>query len=110
MFPTLVWKMQLAAERHQAMNARILAALDTLRRDAPPLVAGQGWQSGQALHHSEDFQDFVSCVNHATRSVLAFLRVGCDAFEITGCWANVLARGAAHRAHSHPNNFLSGAY
>lgn len=29
---------------------------------------------------------------------------------MTGCWANVLARGAAHRAHSHPNNFLSGVY
>ena len=38
------------------------------------------------------------------------MRIADDAFEITGCWANVLAKGAAHRAHSHPNNFLSGVY
>ena len=38
------------------------------------------------------------------------MKISHDAIEITGCWANVLARGAAHRAHSHPNNFLSGVY
>jgi uncharacterized protein (TIGR02466 family) len=42
--------------------------------------------------------------------VLRFLRIGSQAVEITGCWATVLARGAAHKAHSHPNNFLSGVY
>ena len=36
--------------------------------------------------------------------------IGCDAFEITGCWATVLAKGAVHKVHSHPNNFLSGVY
>ena len=46
----------------------------------------------------------------AQKGILRFLRIGCDAFEITGCWANVLAKGAAHKAHSHPNNFLSGVY
>ena len=49
-------------------------------------------------------------MHDATRSVLRFLRIGHEAFEITGCWATVLARGAAHRSHSHPNNYLSGAY
>jgi uncharacterized protein (TIGR02466 family) len=29
---------------------------------------------------------------------------------VPGCWANVLAVGASHRAHSHRNNFLSGIY
>jgi len=42
--------------------------------------------------------------------VLRFLRVGYQAFQTTGCWANVLTQGAAHRAHSHPNNYLSGVY
>jgi uncharacterized protein (TIGR02466 family) len=33
-----------------------------------------------------------------------------DAVEINGCWASVLAQGAAHKVHHHPNNFLSGVY
>jgi uncharacterized protein (TIGR02466 family) len=110
MFPTLVWKVQLWAQLHEAMDAKILAALATVRRDAPELASGQGWQSDRTLHQLEEFRDLISCVNNAAKSVLRFLRIGYDAFEITGCWANVLAKGAAHRAHSHPNNFLSGVY
>jgi uncharacterized protein (TIGR02466 family) len=110
MFPTLVWKVQLGAQLHEAMDARILAALATVRPDAPELALGQGWQSDRTLHQLEEFRDLISCVNNAAKSVLRFLRIGYDAFEITGCWANVLAKGAAHRAHSHPNNFLSGVY
>ncbi|HEY4646737.1 MAG TPA: 2OG-Fe(II) oxygenase family protein, partial [Steroidobacteraceae bacterium] len=110
MFPTLVWKIQLKAEQHEAINAKILVALERMRRDEPQLASGQGWQSDRTLHELEEFQDLVFCVNHATKSVLQFLRIGYDAFQITGCWANVLANGAAHRSHSHPNNFLSGAY
>lgn len=110
MFPTFVWKIQLHPERHEAMDATILAALERMRRDVLPLAPGQGWQSDRTLHEVADFQDLVSCVHHAAKGILEFLRIGYDAFEITGCWANVLAKGAAHRAHSHPNNFLSGAY
>ena len=110
MFPTLVWKIQLKAELHEAIDAKILAALARMRRDAPQLAPGQGWQSDQTLHELEAFRDLVSCINNAAKSVLKFLRIGYDAVEITGCWANVLAKGAAHKAHSHPNNFLSGVY
>ena len=110
MFPTLVWKIQINAELHDAMDAKILAALERIRRDLPKLGVGQGWQSEQTLHEREEFRDLVACVNYAARSVLRFLRIGYDAFEITGCWATVLAKGAVHKAHSHPNNFLSGVY
>jgi len=110
MFPALVWKIQINAELHDAMDAKILAALERIRRDLPKLGVGQGWQSEQTLHEREEFRDLVSCVNNAARSVLRFLRIGYDAFEITGCWATVLAKGAMHKAHSHPNNFLSGVY
>ena len=109
-FPTLVWKVQLKAEVHEPIDAKILSALERMRRDAPELLPGQGWQSPHGLHELEEFQDLVACVRRAVKSVLRFLRIGYDAFEMTGCWANVLAKGAAHRAHSHPNNFLSGAY
>ena len=110
MFPTLVWKLQLEVQWHGAIDARILGALAELRRGLPPLAAGEGWQSEQTLHRREEFGELVSCIDRAARSVLQFLRVGYGDFEITGCWANVLAKGAAHRTHSHPNNFLSGAY
>jgi len=46
----------------------------------------------------------------AVERVLTFLRVGTNAFAITGCWANIAAPGAATRMHSHPNNVLSGVY
>ena len=110
MFPTLVWKVQLKAEMPEAIDAKILLALARMRRAAPQLAPGQGWQSDKTLHDLEEFRDFVSCAINAAKSVLRFLRIGCDAVEITGCWANVLAKGTAHRVHSHPNNFLSGVY
>ncbi len=110
MFPTLVWKILLEAELRSAIDAKILAALEGIRRGLPRLETGQGWQSEQTLHAREEFLDLAACVGNATRSVLRFLRIGDQAVEITGCWATVLAKGAAHKAHSHPNNFLSGVY
>ena len=44
------------------------------------------------------------------KGALRFWRIGDNAIELTGCWANVLGKGAAHRLHNHPNNFLSGVY
>ena len=110
MFPTLVWKIQLKAEFRHAIDARILATLEGMRRDLPEIGPGQGWQSDQTLHEREEFRDLISCVSNVAKSILRFLRIGYDAFEITGCWATVLAKGAIHKAHSHPNNFLSGVY
>ena len=110
MFPTLVWKIQVKAEVHEAIDARTLAVLERMRQDLPMLGPGQGWQSMQTLHEREEFRDLMSCINKAATSILHFLKLGYDAFEVTGCWANVLAKGAAHKAHSHPNNFLSGVY
>ncbi|CAN7237878.1 2OG-Fe(II) oxygenase family protein [Variovorax sp. LjRoot290] len=113
MFPSLVWKIQFEAGLRDALARSILAALADMRRGLPPLEAGRGWQSGQALHEREDFRELVSCVRRGVTSILRFLRflrIGDAAFEITAYWATVLAKGAAHKIHSHPNNFLSGVY
>lgn len=110
MFPTLVWKVQLKAQMHEAIDATILPALVRMRREAPPLGPGHGWQSDQTLHRLEEFSDLVSCIDKAAKSVLRFLKITYDAVEISACWATVLAQGAAHKAHHHPNNFLSGVY
>ncbi len=110
MFPSLVWKTQIEPGLRDAMGARILAALADMRRNAPALAPGQGWQSVQDLHRHEALRELVPCINHCAAGILRFLCIGTADYEITGCWATVLAPGASHRLHSHPNNFLSGAY
>jgi uncharacterized protein (TIGR02466 family) len=110
MFPTLVWKAQLETQLSARIDARMLAALARMRKLAPPLAPGRGWQSAQALHTLEEFQDLAACVRQAVAAVLRFLKIGYDAFEISACWATVLATGAAHHIHHHPNNYLSAVY
>ena len=110
MFPSLVWKTQIESGLRDAMCAPILKTLADMRRGNPLLDAGQGWQSAQDLHENESLRELVSCIHRCAASVLRFLRIGKTELEITGCWATVLARGASHTLHSHPNNFLSGVY
>lgn len=110
MFPTLVWKVQLKRELHTALDEKILAAIERMRPGGPELGPGQGWQSEQNLHQREEFKDLVACVDKVAKSALRFWRIGETAIELTGCWANVLGSGAAHKLHNHPNNFLSGVY
>lgn len=110
LFPTLVWRIQLRAEVHESIDGRALGLLHSLRRGLSGLRAGEAWQSGHALHGREELRELCNCVSRAAASVLQFLKIGDEAIEITGCWMNLYAPGAAHRAHSHPNNFLSAAY
>lgn len=110
LFPTLVWKIQLRAEVHEPIDASALGLLQLLRQGQPELKPGDAWQSGHALHRREELHALCDCVNRAAASVLQFLKIGEPAIEITGCWMNQYAPGAAHRAHSHPNNFLSAVY
>jgi len=110
LFPTLVWKIQLRAEVHERIDASALGLLHALRQGLPVLQAGEAWQSGHALHGREELHELCDCVSRAAASVLQFLKIGAEAIEITGCWANLYAPGAAHRAHSHPNNYLSAVY
>ena len=110
MFPTLVWKILLKAELRDAIDAKVLATLEGLRRDLPTLKPHRGWQSEQTLHLHDEFKELISCVNNAAQGILRFLRIGQVDLEITACWATILAKGAPHKAHSHPNNFLSGVY
>jgi uncharacterized protein (TIGR02466 family) len=110
LFPTFVWKCRLSSEVYKAINAAILNRLGDMRRGLPPPEWGTAWQSGTGLHKFEEFHPLVSCIDAAVERVLNFLRIGHTAFQITGCWANINAPGAAHKMHSHPNNFLSGVY
>lgn len=110
MFATLVWKLELDDASREAVDTAIAGIIEQARHDLPPLAPGNAWQSETTLHEREELREFVTCVDHAAIGVLRFLRIGCDALVMTGCWATVLAPGATHRAHRHPNNFLSGVY
>ncbi len=110
MFPTLVWKAELKPEIHRRLNENIIGTLDGIRRSLPELVPGRPWQSDQDLHKLDEFSGLVSCLNDAVVSVLDFLKIGQEEFEITGIWANMNPPDGAHKMHSHPNNFLSGVY
>jgi uncharacterized protein (TIGR02466 family) len=105
MFPTFVWKLRLRGDLVHPLPD-LIARL----RGPAPLAAGSAWQSAHDLHELPELSELVACFRDAVRSVLRFLRIGNDDFAITGCWANLYAPGAAHRVHTHPNNFLSGVY
>lgn len=109
-FPTFVWKVQLRAKFYEEVNKSILTALHRMRRRSSELTPGKAWQSNQEIHKLEEFRDFILYVNDTVKTALQFLKIGYDAFEITGCWVNINAPGTSHRIHSHPNNFLSGVY
>jgi uncharacterized protein (TIGR02466 family) len=110
LFPTFVWNIQLEARLYEALNSDILGALDDMRRGVVPPARGEVWQSGKSLHERSEFAGLVSCIGSVMRRILRFSDIGYDAFEVTGCWANVGAPGASHRMHAHPNNYLSGVY
>jgi len=108
LFPAFVWKAQLEAEVSRGINAAIRALLEELAPMARP--RGTLWQSGHALHRRAPCAGLVAVIEAAVAEVLEFLKITPRNFAITGCWGNVSAPGGWHRMHSHPNNFLSGAY
>ena len=110
LFPTLVWKIQLRAQIHDPIDASALGLLHSLRQGLAELKPGEAWQSGHALHRRQELRELCDCVSRAAASVLQFLKIGEPAIEITGCWQNLYAPGAAHRVHNHPNNYLSAVY
>jgi uncharacterized protein (TIGR02466 family) len=109
-FPTHVWLTQLKREDYTQINRSILQELLEMMADKPPLKAGEKWQTEQELHTLEAFQRLNVFIYAAARGALDYLKVIYEDFLITGCWANISAPGAAHEAHIHPNNYLSGVY
>jgi len=110
LFPTLVWKQQLAAAEHEAYRAAVLAVLRAGPSRLPTLRTGESWQSGTALHRCPELRALVARFERTARGALVSLHIGTASFQITGCWANANAGGASHPIHHHPNNFLSGVY
>lgn len=110
MFPTPVWKIELTSEAQKTVNKNILEALEGIRPPIADLISAKGWQSNHDMHKLDEFRVLVSYIGDSVRTILKFLKIGYDDFEITGCWANINPSGASQRTHSHPNNYLSGIY
>ena len=106
-FPTFIWKVHLRRSLADRINHDVLAKLAAVRETISP---GQGWQSEQNWHAIPELAGLVAAVERSVAGVLRFLHVAHAGFEITGCWVSVNAKGAAHRVHTHPNNFLSCVY
>jgi uncharacterized protein (TIGR02466 family) len=109
LFPTFVWKADLAPEEFQPLNSGILQALAGLGAPLGGLAPGANWQSDHILHRNPAFAPLTGRIESAAAQVLDTLHIS-QPLTITGCWANVNAPGTGHRLHSHRNNFLSGAY
>ncbi len=110
LFPTSVWKLRLKPEDAERVNNSIKKKLNELTAGKPRLSPGKTWQTEQQLHRFKEFEELIALIHGTVKGVLDFLQVIYDSFEITGCWANINATGARHRAHAHPNNYLSGVY
>jgi len=50
MFPTFVWKAQMAPSVNQEIEDDVLAKLDEMRRDAGEPAPGRGWPSEKHLY------------------------------------------------------------
>ncbi len=109
-FPTFIWKFELASEARAAVDTKLRQALERLRPSRDRITPAQGWQTHSELHTLDELSELVSCINDAVKTISQFLKIGYDAYEITGCWANLNPPGAPHKIHTHPNNFLSGVY
>ncbi|MFC6672586.1 2OG-Fe(II) oxygenase family protein [Marinobacterium aestuariivivens] len=110
LFPTLIWESRLQADLVRMINRLILEQMQELRRTLPSLTAGESWQSGNRMQDATALQPLLQVLDIAAKDMLRALRIGQDDLRVTGCWLNLNARGAGHRMHSHPNNFLSGVY
>ncbi len=76
MFPTFVWKAQVAPGVRQGIEDDVLPKLDEMKRDAGEPAPGRGWQSEKDLHHLDEFRSLVACIHDAAESVLEFLKPG----------------------------------
>ena len=110
MFPTVLWRAELASLLHTRIKQSIFSDLDELRCNEPPVGPGKTWQSPRTLHKRKTFHELVDVIEGAADGFLDYLNINYRKILVTGCWININSPGATHGIHSHPNNFLSGVY
>lgn len=110
-FPIPVWVHRLGDEQAESVNRSVLALIDSIKAEQPDIASGHHWQTPNDLQKRSELEELNGYIDTAAAAILDHLKVEYGSFLITGCWANVMPRGAQpHRSHTHPNNFLSGVY
>ena len=108
-FPTPVFRFDIAADVAREIDAPFLAALGAAL-DLANVPAHAMHQTQTDLHLSPRFERFCGVALNVVRG--ASLACGWqDAdYLMTGLWLNASGRHVVHRSHFHPNNFFSGVY
>ena len=101
LFPTSVWKVQLAPRFATGINRTVRDSLHEMNPRLPELAPGDSWQSDHQLHTLDEFRELVSRIMRSTATILKFLKIGNEEIELTGCWANVSLRDTLHLTGTH---------
>jgi len=109
-FPTLVWRQELQPARAKAINGHLMDAIEAILSPRPTPTPGTGWQTEQDLHLRPEFADLTKVIEKTAKAAMQSIHAEHNGLAITGCWANINPPEARHRAHTHPNNYLSGVY
>jgi uncharacterized protein (TIGR02466 family) len=109
LFPTTVWAFKIPAEAADRIKRDITAKMDELVA-AAPRTNNTFLQTEHDFHTLAEMQELMGYFTEAVGEVIGALAPKYKELEITGCWANVHPANSLHRAHSHPNNFLSAVY
>jgi len=111
LFPIPVWVHMLGDEQAASVNRSALDLIEVLKAEQSDFTPGVSWQSPNDLQKRPELDELNGHVGTATSAILEHLKVEYGDFLITGCWANVMPKGASPQgSHSHPNNYLSGVY
>lgn len=110
LFPTVLFSTPLTPSDLEVQQAA--QWIDARRADtpSPPQRGAFEWVSSPDLHTRREFAWLATAALNAANCYLdrgTFIR---DGVEITEMWANVSEPGGQHRAHTHPNSWLSGVY
>ena len=85
--------------------------LQTLLDQQPYTNDAQPFQTiDNHLELDPDFKFFYDWVNQCLAEFHSSFQFDCDRFEICLSWANKCHPLNMHRAHTHPNSFISGIY
>jgi uncharacterized protein (TIGR02466 family) len=117
LFPTVIKTLMLPDA--EALNARLVAAIEDLRARVPGQVP-DSWscdlyttfQTENRLHELDGFKELDV---HIRREADAFARdleldLGNAALSVRGCWVNIYGAGHSQEIHVHANNLISGVY
>lgn len=110
LFPTVL--LSVAANPTEPQRQAALDYLEDQRRASPSRSQKNAfeWVSAPNLHRQPQFAWLAASVKRAANAYFdrgTFVR---DGIEITEMWANVSEPGGHHRAHQHPNSWISGVY